>query len=198
MPRARAPKRRTAETLVGPRERLLAAANDLFYNRGIRNVGIDEIIATAGVAKASLYAHFASKDELVAEYVRRRAADWWSWFHDAIEARGSTPKARLLGAFDVLAEWLADAAFRGCALQNACVELADASHAGHRLAATHKRALKAYLADLATQAGVRHPRAMADQLALLLEGAIVSALVDHSATPARTARAAAEALLRAS
>ena len=202
MPRSTTPapsrRRKATRPQQGPRERLLAAADELFYHRGIRNVGIDEIIATAGVAKASLYGHFASKDELVAEYVRRRAATWWTWFKAAVEARATTPERRLLAVFDVLGEWLAEDTFRGCALQNACIELADAGHAGHGVAVTNKRALRSYLVDLATQAGVHGPRASAEQLALLFEGAIVTALLEGSAAPARTARAAAQALLRTS
>jgi AcrR family transcriptional regulator len=194
---APSPRRKPTGSDDGPRERLLAAADDLFYRRGIRNVGIDEIIATAGVAKASLYGHFASKDELVAEYVRRRGAAWGAWFREAVEARASSPERRLLAAFDVLGEWTVGGAFRGCALQNACVELADPKHAGHAAAVANKRALRTYLAELATEAGARDARGLAEQLALLIEGAIVTALLERSTAPARRARAAAQTLLRA-
>jgi AcrR family transcriptional regulator len=198
-PPAAAPsrRRRSRKESAGPRDRLLVVADDLFYRRGIRNVGIDEIIATAGVARASLYSHFASKDELVAEYVRRRADSWWKWFQESVEVRATAPARRLLAAFDVLGEWLATDDFRGCALQNACVELADAAHAGHLVAQANKSALRGYLAQLAAAAGARDPRALAEQLALLMEGAIVTALVEGSSAPARTARAAAAVLVRA-
>jgi AcrR family transcriptional regulator len=184
----------------GPRERLLRAANELFYTRGIRNVGIDEVIVAAGVAKASLYTHFRSKDELVAEYVRRRDASWRSWFRESVSARASTPLERLLAVFDVLAEWLASPGFRGCAFQNASIELADSAHPARAAAAANKRAVRSYLDELAREAGFADPRALADQLALVAEGAIVTALMLGRAetTPvARSARAAASALLRA-
>jgi AcrR family transcriptional regulator len=202
MTRTRAPtqsrRRASARPIEGPRERLLNVADDLFYRRGIRNVGIDEIIATAGVAKASLYNHFASKDELVAEYVRRRGAEWWAWFRAAVETRATTPEGQLLAVFDVLIEWVGDARFRGCALQNAGIELADPAHPAHLSVVTSKRAARAFLARLATDAGYRKPKAVAEQLALLFEGAIITALLEGSVAPARTARTAAAVLLQRS
>jgi AcrR family transcriptional regulator len=199
VPRQRPPSRRrnASPPVGGVRERLLKAADELFYQRGIRNVGIDELIATAGVAKASLYSHFESKDDLIAEYVRRRSDEWWTWFRESVESRAATPAARLMAMFDVLADWVAAPAFRGCALQNAAVELADATHAGHRAVVTGKRGVRAYLAELARQAGRRDANAVAEQLALLFEGAIVTALLEGSVTPALNARAAAAVLLRA-
>jgi AcrR family transcriptional regulator len=184
----------------GPRERLLRAADELFYTRGIRNVGIDEVISAAGVAKASLYTHFRSKDELIAEYVRQRDARWRTWFRESVSARASTPRKRLLAVFDVLAEWLASPEFRGCAFQNASIELADVAHPGHVAAAGNKRAVRSYLDELARDAGVADPHALADQLALVAEGAIITALMGgraETAAVARSARAAASALLRA-
>ena len=192
------PRRRaTSRPAAGARERLLVAADALFYQRGIRSVGIDEIIAAAGVTKASLYHHFGSKDELIAEYVRRRGDEWWTWFRESVESRASSPAARLLAVFDVLAEWVAAPTFRGCALQNAAIELADASHGAHRVVVTGKRGVRSYLADLAAQARLRDPNAVAQQLALLFEGAIVTALLEGSVAPALNARAAATLLLRA-
>jgi AcrR family transcriptional regulator len=178
-------------------ERLLSAADDLFYRKGIRNVGIDEIIATAGVAKASLYAHFASKDELVLEYVRQRSARWFAWFRAQVESRATKASARLLAVFDVLSDAARAPEFRGCALQNAAIELADSTHPAHRAVVAAKQALRDYLVDLATDAGVRQPKAIGQQLAVLVEGVLVSGLIEESAIPARAARAAAVAVLRA-
>src|SRR5690606_21971100 len=109
----------------GPRERLLSVASELFYAHGIRNVGIDEIIARAGVAKASLYRHFPSKDDLVTEVLRQRDEAWFRDFRADVEARASNPKKRLLGVFAVLEAWFAGDLFRGCAFMNAAIELAD-------------------------------------------------------------------------
>jgi AcrR family transcriptional regulator len=200
MPRASAGalRSRRARPTDAPRERLLAAADDLFYRRGVRNVGIDEVIAAAGVAKASLYHHFASKDELIAEYVQRRGDDWWTWFRGTVEAQASTPAARLIAVFDVLKTWLDDRSFEGCALQNTCVQLSDPSHAAHRAAVTGKRGVRAYLTDLARQAGRRAPEQLADQLALLFEGAVITARLEGTSAPAVAARRAAAVLLRES
>lgn len=178
-----------------PRERLLAAADDLFYRRGVRNVGIDEVIAAAGVAKASLYHHFGSKDALIAEYVRRRSDEWWIWFRGMVESEASTPAARLIAVFDVLRTWLEDKSFQGCVLQNTCVQLNEPSHAAHRAAVTGKREVRAYLAELARQAGRRAPEQLADQLALLFEGAVITARLEGTSAPAAVARRAAAALL---
>ncbi len=185
------------EPREGARERLLEAADALFYARGVRTVGIDEVIAHAGVAKASLYKHFASKDELVAEYVRRRDAAWRAWFAAEVERRGRTPRERLLAVFDALGAWFRDDAFRGCAFQNAAVELADRAHPAQAAVLANKRGVRAYLRDLARAAGAPDPDALAAQLGVLAEGAIVTALVDGTPAPARAARAAAETLVRA-
>lgn len=190
---------RRARALVheSARDRLLKAADELFYERGIRNVGIDEVIARAGVAKASLYNHFTSKDELVAEYVRRRDARWGAWFRAEVERRASTPRERLLVVFDVLLDWFAQEDFRGCAFQNAAVELADRRHPAHAAVLENKRGIGAYLEQLAREAGLRDPDAVAMQLAVLAEGAIVMAHVGSAANPARAARDAAAVILDA-
>lgn len=157
---------------MSARERILATAADLFYGRGIRNVGIDEIIARAGVAKASLYKHFDSKDALIVEFLRRRDAAWREWFEAAVEARATKPKDRLLAVFDLLEEWFAQDDFRGCEFVNAAVERADAKHPAHAASVEHKRLVRAYLHDLAKAARLKNPAATADHLALLVEGAI--------------------------
>jgi AcrR family transcriptional regulator len=197
MPTPRNPARRAkrVRSSDGPRERLLAAADDLFYRRGIRNVGIDEIIAAAGVAKASLYHHFASKDELITEYVQRRGDEWWSWFRRTVDAQASTAAERLMTVFDVLRNWLENREFRGCALQNACVQLGEPSHAAHRVAVTGKHQVREYFAELAREAGKQEPEQLAEQLALLFEGAVITARLEGTSAPAAAARSAATVLL---
>jgi AcrR family transcriptional regulator len=180
----------------GARNRLLGAADELFYRRGIRNVGIDEIIAKAGVAKASLYNHFASKDDLILAYVQRRDEEWWSWFREQVENRASTPSKRLLAVFDVLAEFVAQSTFRGCAFQNTSIELADRAHPAHRAVVASKRAMRSYLAQLADEAGLERPKALAEQLGLLVDGALITASLEGTDAPARTARTVAATLLK--
>ena len=188
----------SATTLASPgaRARILAAADDLFYRRGVRNVGIDEIIAVAGVAKASLYKHFASKDALVAEYLRLRHERWYASFVAAVELLAEAPRARLVAVFHVLEEWFQSEDFRGCAFQNAAVELADRRHEAHAAVLANKRAVRAYLTELAAQAGLGDPEGVSAQLALLAEGAIITAQLEGSPAAARVARQAAETLLR--
>lgn len=199
---ARTPRKKSAGgrprlTESGARERLISTANALFYQRGIRNVGIDEVIAEANVAKASLYNHFASKDELIVECLRVRDADWRVWLATEVNRRATTPRERLLAVFDALGAWITDAEFRGCAFQNAVVEVADTRHPAHKAAAKQKHATRAYLGELAREAKARQPDMLADQLSMLMEGAIMSALL-HGASPAvETARATAAQLVRA-
>lgn len=188
----------TPDLSGGVRERLLSTAQDLFYRRGIRNVGIDEVIAVAGVAKASLYKHFASKDELVAESLRRRDTDWRQWLMSEVDARGASPREKLLAVFDVLGLWLGDETFRGCAFQNAVIEVADSTHPAHQAAAAQKQALRAYVGSLASTSRLRDADAVADQFALLIEGALASAQLNGAARTITTARAAAKTLLEAS
>lgn len=192
-------RRRARSIAVAPsaRERILATAGDLFYARGIRNVGIDEIIARAGVAKASLYNHFASKDALVVEFLKQRDAAWREWLQATLAERAAKPKEKLLAVFDVLEEWFAQDDFRGCQFINAIVELADSRHPAHKAAVRHKTLVRDYLRDLAVEARIRDPEALADQLALLVQGAIVSAVMEQSTDPARRARAMAARLLAA-
>ena len=186
----------TAPTALGARERILRTADALFYQRGVRSVGIDEIIAVAGVAKASLYRYFESKDALVAEYLRLRDEQWFASFVSAVELRSATPRGRLLAVFDVLEEWFQGDDFRGCAFQNAVVELADRRHPGHAIAVANKQAVRRYLRDVAAEAGIADGGGLGDQIAVLAEGAIVTAMLDDSPAPARVARRAAETLLR--
>lgn len=188
----------SATTLASPgaRARILAAADDLLYRRGVRNVGIDEIIAVAGVAKASLYKHFASKDALVAEYLRLRHERWYASFVSAVELLAEAPRERLIAVFAVLEEWFQSEDFRGCAFQNAAVELADRRHEAHAAVLANKGAVRAYLTALAARAGLRDPAGVSAQLALLAEGAIITAQLEGSPAAARVARQAAETLLR--
>lgn len=181
----------------GARERILDAANTLFYAKGIRNTGIDEVIASAGVAKASMYKHFPSKDALIEAYVRRRDREWRDWFAARLATAGPDAMTRLAAVFDVLEEWFRGEVFRGCAFINASVELANPHHPGHAAALEHKQAMRAHLAELAREAGLRQPEQVADQLALLVDGAIVAAVLEGDPSAAQRAGAAASALLNA-
>ncbi|HSJ15545.1 MAG TPA: TetR/AcrR family transcriptional regulator [Longimicrobiales bacterium] len=195
MPRRSRNDSRNRRTSV--RERILATVDELFYGRGTRNVGIDQIIAESGVAKASLYQHFASKDALVLEFLRQRHTAWREWFERAVADRAEQPRARLLAVFDVLEEWFGDPNFRGCPFINTTVEVANPAHPAHQISADVKRQFRTSLRQLAAAAGLEDPDGLAAQLALLVEGAIVTALMEQSPAAAGEARAAAARLIAA-
>jgi AcrR family transcriptional regulator len=180
---------------ASPRERLLAAANELFYGEGIHTVGIDRVIEKAGVAKASLYSTFGSKDALVCAYLEGR--------HEARKARVmrklatyDTPRARLLGMFDALHDYIGEARFRGCAFLRASAE--GRTDRGVRDACEDARAwTRGLFTELAAAAGARQPKRLAAELVLLYDGATVSAQMDDNRDAALTARAVATVLLDA-
>jgi AcrR family transcriptional regulator len=181
----------------GVPERILRTASDLFYREGVRAVGIQRVIEEAGIAKASLYAHYASKDDLVAACIDDRANAW----REQVEARLADPtldaRGRLLRFFDVQAEWIASPAFRGCPFLNASSELADAAHPAKAVTVRHRGWLHGLLTSLAEEAGARAPRDLAGALVVLHDGAAASALVDQDAAASGHARRAAEQLLDA-
>jgi AcrR family transcriptional regulator len=166
----------------------------LFYERGIRAVGVDAIAEAAHVTKATLYKQFGSKDELVAEYLRARDARWRASLEDVM-ARHADPHARLLAVFDAYGAWLVDDAFRGCAFVNAAAELADVDHPARAAITEHKRALRERLAGLAADAGLDRPEPLAEELLLLLDGAAVGASIQRSTRPLDLARELATGLL---
>lgn len=176
------------------REKLLASAATLFYAQGINSVGIDTIIAHAGVAKMSLYNNFANKNDLIAEVLKREDALWFSRFTTFIEARASGTQ-RVLAVFDFLAAEFDLPTYRGCLFQLACAELPDASHPGRKAVLSHKHRFRLTLQRLCREAGVPHADRVADQLILLTDGAIAWRGMTGSPEPIRRAREVAEALV---
>jgi AcrR family transcriptional regulator len=185
----------TTPTPVPPRERILAVASQLFYAQGIRAVGIDTIIDRSGVAKASFYKHFPSKNHLVAEVLVLLGAAWRQWLADAVDRLSDDPGARPLAVFDALGERLSSSGFRGCIFINSIVELADREHAGHAVAHDHKQQVTAYLERLLVEAQVRPAADLASHLMLLIDGAIVTALRTGSAEAASSAKEIARILI---
>ena len=160
---------------VAPRERILAAAAELFYRHGIRAVGVEAVAEAAGTNKMTLYRHFASKDELVAEYLRRAAAESdGCWARYEREHPGA-PLAQLKAWLAEMTEHAARTDQRGCALANAAVELPEPQHPARPVIEAYKVAQRARLVGLARAAGLQEPELLADELHLLLEGARVTA-----------------------
>jgi len=198
MPRKRKPGRPPKRPdSVSPRERLLRSAQELFYQKGMAT-GVDELSAHAKVAKMSLYAHFGSKDNLATEYVVDAERGFEAWFDHQLAQGPSEPKARLLHAFDVLGAWVDRAEFRGCRFINAALQLNAPSHPAFLAAVAQKTAMRARLEELAHAAGLRKPKVVARELALLMDGALVAAAMERSPAPAVAARSAALKLVEAS
>jgi AcrR family transcriptional regulator len=158
------------------RERILAAAYELFSRNGIRAVGIDAIIARSGVARMTLYRHFASKDELVLAFLQRREQLWTrDWLEASVESRASDPAERLLAIFDVFDKWFHSPDYEGCSFVNVLLEMPDRSSPLNRASAEHLATIRAFLERLAREAGVRDPEGVARQWHILMKGSIVAA-----------------------
>lgn len=192
------PDPRPAETA---RQRLLRAAAALFYDNGIGGTGIDAIVERAGVAKKSLYNNFASKADLVGQYLDTRHAEWLGLYHTRVQ-QAETPKARVLAIFDAYrdhAEHEYERGFRGCGLLNAAAEL-TAGDPGRQAVRRHKEEVEALLAaplaELLPGDAARAAR-LARQLSFLLEGAIARAGLEGSSALMVEARAMGSDLLEA-
>lgn len=175
------------------KQRLLHAADDLFYNEGIHTVGIDRVIAQAGVAKGSLYYSFTGKDELVQEYLTQRHGRWAERVTAGIEAH-TDPRARILAVYDVLGTLFAQPDYRGCAFMNAIAEAAPDSVEA-KAATTFRAWVHGLFRDLASDIGVDDPKQLAETLVLLYDGAVATAQMDNAPGAARTARRTAELIL---
>jgi AcrR family transcriptional regulator len=157
-----------------PRERILAVARDLFYRHGIRAVGVEAIAEAAGTNKMTLYRHFSSKDELVAECLRQFAAKADALWAGIEAAHPGDARAQLAAWVAAMGGHLADAEERGCAMCNAAVELPDRTHPARRVIEAFKSAQRNRLARLCSAAGAPQAELLADELFLLIEGARVS------------------------
>jgi AcrR family transcriptional regulator len=177
------------------RERLLAAANELFYEHGVHTVGIDRVIERAGVAKATLYSAFGSKDGLIRAYLAARHEVRRAHITEQI-ARFDSPRERLLGVFDVLGESFAASGFHGCAFVNASAE-ASAESPILEVTDQYRTWVRTLFTDLARDAGAADPETLARQLVLLYDGAGISARMDHEPDAAGTARTVAATLVDA-
>jgi AcrR family transcriptional regulator len=160
---------------IPPRERLLAVASNLFYRHGIRAVGVESIAEAAGTNKMTLYRHFASKDELVAEYLRQSAKQADACWAELERAHPGDALAQLRAWFEEMAEHVASADLRGCPLANAAVELPEKDHPARAVIEECKNAVLARVVALSRAAGLSEPEMLAEELNLLLEGARVTA-----------------------
>ncbi len=178
------------------REKLLFVAMDFFYNRGIHAVGLDQILQEVGVTKTTFYNHFESKDDLVLETLRRRdELESQAWDREVTKRAGYDPKARILATFEVLDMWFTNPAFIGCQFINVAHEFPSPYDPVHKIAAEHATRTMDTFEMLAEAAGADDPAALAEELSVLISGAITCRLVNGNNQTAATARRAAALLL---
>src|ERR1700761_2020940 len=162
---------------VDVRDKILETASVLFYQQGIRAVGIDLVIEKAGVAKASLYRHFATKDDLIAAFAERKDHDFWATWDEVAARHIGDPRAEL----DAHLGWIGERAgrfdYRGCAQINVAAEFPQNDHPARKIARAHKQEMRRRLADLGVRLGVADPDEFAGQLTILINGAFVSSQV---------------------
>lgn len=185
----------STEQLTPAAERILETVSRLFYEEGIRAVGVDTIAEEADVSKITIYNNFGSKDELVAAYLRRRDERWRAVL-DRGTGRHQDPTGRILAVFDAYGDYLFDEeGYRGCAFINAAAEITDDDHPARPVIREHKEGIRIHLSALAAEAGFKDPEGLAESLLILLEGAWVTAVVRRSSEPLECAREVAVSLL---
>ncbi len=183
--------------MAAARDRLLAAASQLFHEKGIQATGVDAIIAAAGVAKATFYRHFPSKDDLVVAWLRGPRARWFDRVRARAEAGGGDGPELVSRFFTALAAWLETDGFRGCPYLNTATEITDPAHPARSVVVDYLREIEDYLTAVVAEAGYRDSRALGAELQTLAAGSVSLAAVRRSAAPVLTARSAAVSLLRA-
>jgi AcrR family transcriptional regulator len=181
---------------VPARQRLLEAASELFYAEGVQSVGVDRVVERAGVAKATLYTTFGSKDGLVRAYLMGRHDRTRQRMTEELDARFATPRERLLGVFEVQGLSFVEPGFRGCAFVSASAEAAAGSSV-EGATEDYRAWVRALFVGLATEAGAPDPDGLAQQLVMLYDGAGISAWMDHDPSVARAARTVAQAVIDA-
>ena len=173
------------------RDELVQKALQVFYRNGFQATGMDMLVAETGISKTSMYKHFRTKEDLILAVLRLRDEQFRTWLYRRMEDLADTPKQQLIAMFDALAEWFGEPGYRGCMFIKASSEYQDSNHLSHQQSADHKRLLERHITALAERAGLPDPGALARQLLILKEGAIVTAHLGHTANPAQDAKAAA-------
>jgi AcrR family transcriptional regulator len=185
---------RSVDSGLVARERVLATAYELFSRRGVRAVGIDEVIARAGVAKATLYRHFPSKDELVLAFLERREELWTrGWVEAEARRRGTTPEERLLAIFDLFDEWFHRVDFEACSFINVLLEMGP-QHPTGDASVRHLENIRAVVRELAEEADLDDPETFACSWHILMKGSIVAA-AERDTDAAKRAQAMGAALI---
>ena len=180
---------------ISKRERLIKTARELFAKNGIHATGVDSIAIASGVTKKTMYAHFRSKEELVLAVLRHYDGLARNEFMRQVETGGKSPKTRLLAIFDFAQRWFQDNNFSGCLFINAIGEYSDDDSPIRQICKEYKKLVKSYIHQLCQEAKASDPQQLADELALLMEGATVTAQVSQNPKTAQIAKRAAKALI---
>jgi AcrR family transcriptional regulator len=191
--------RRTApssEPRKAARERILDTAEELFYQEGIRAIGIDTVIERSGVAKMSLYRNFASKEELIAAFLARRNEKYWHWWDGIMARHPESPARQLEDLFAALPERICRPGYRGCSFLNAATEFPEAGHLGRQAALGHYHELRRRLLVLCRRLKAAKPKQLADHLLLLIEGAYTTGGILGYRDAAKSVTKAAAELIR--
>jgi AcrR family transcriptional regulator len=177
------------------REHLIETATTLFCEHGYHATGIDKILNKARVSKKTLYTHFRSKEELILAVLRQYDGLFRNDFMRKVDRLGKTPPEKLLAVFDVAEAWFSQHNFYGCMFINAIGEYSEKDSPIRDVSKQFKQLIRDYIKTLCVEAGAEAPDALADQLALILEGAIVTAQVSQNPKAAQTAKDAAAVLI---
>lgn len=183
---------------LGVRERIINTASDLFYNQGYNQTGINQIIAEAGVAKASMYQHFRSKEDIAVAYLVKRHDMWMGKLNECV-ARLNSPHKKVIGCFDYLMEWLIEVDFRGCGWQNIVVDLPENHQKIQDQAVYHKNELRNWIHDLLKKEGRykgEEAEEIGDEILVLIDGAIILSQIQKNPWPIKAAKKACKKILQ--
>ena len=179
-------------------EKIMTAASDLFYRQGIRAIGVDEIVKTAGVTKPSLYRSFASKDDLAASYLKHYDGEFWARFDEAVAAHPGDARAQIGAFFTRIGKRTQKPGYRGCGMTNAAVEYPERDHPARIVSEENKRELRRRLRAMAHEMGAKDAETLGDGLLLLIEGAYISGQLFGKGGPAASVAKNADLLIGAS
>jgi AcrR family transcriptional regulator len=186
-----------AQPNAAVRARILETACTLFYQHGVRAVGVDLVVEKAGVAKTSLYRHFRTKDDLIAAFLQREDEDFWGTWDRVADQHRDQPSAELDAHLGWIGERVGRPNYRGCPQINVAAEFPEIDHPARKVAAAHKRQMRQRLKGIAESFGVARPDELAGQLSILINGAFVSSQIFEAGEATRLLRRAAHALIQA-
>jgi AcrR family transcriptional regulator len=186
-----------AEAALDVRDRILGTASRLFYERGVRAVGVDLVVLEAAVAKTSLYRYFPTKDDLIVAFLEREDLEFWAHWDSVAQQCRDDPAAELDAHMRWIGERLARSNYRGCPQINVAAEFAEQDHPARQVAQRHMQALRGRLLDIAKRLNAERPKQLAAQLAVLVNGAFVSSGLLGPDEATSVLRGAVKALLAA-